>query len=271
MSASNLTSSAAVAVAGARTSARASARASRRRPGPAPVTPPSLKAFAGRHGPARLSASRRRGGVAPFAAAEGAAEADGAGEEEVGVASAEELEAALAAEAEASAAAAEAAADAAAEGTQTASDSAMTAFAQAKARAQQELSADAEELRASAATVSAPELAELVAEGGTDDTNANTTKTKTKDAAKTKGAAPAVAGVVGVDAANNVLPSDPEGDDEIVELTATVRALKLRMSSLSKLLDEAVARRQTLEKELAGERERAEATTEELDPSKIQP
>ena len=51
-------SSAAVAVAGA----RASARASRRRPGPAAVAPPSLKAFAGRHGPARLSASRRRGG-----------------------------------------------------------------------------------------------------------------------------------------------------------------------------------------------------------------
>ena len=62
-----------------------------------------------------------------------------------------------------------------------------------------------------------------------------------------------------------MLPSDPEGDDEIVELTATVRALKLRMSSLSKLLDEAVARRQKLEKELAGERERAEATAEELE------
>ena len=242
------TSSAAVAVAGA----RASARAARRHPGPgpAPVALPGLKAFAGRRGPARFSASRGGRRVVAFAAAE----ADDAGEDEIGVASAEELEAALLAEAEAeaAAAAAEAAAEAAADGAQTASDSAMTAFAKAKERAQRELSAEADERRASA-----PAVAErAAASGGSDDAN---TKTKTKDAVS----APAVAGVVGVDAANNVLPSDPEGD-EIVELTATVRALKLRMSSLAKLLDEAVARRQTLEKELAAERERAKSSAEEL-------
>ena len=44
--------------------------------------------------------------------------------------------------------------------------------------------------------------------------------------------------------------------DEVVELTGTVRALKLRMSSLANLLDEAVSRRQALEAELAEERER---------------
>jgi len=242
------TSSAAVAVAGV----RASARAARRHPGPgpAPVALPGLKAFAGRRGPARFLASRGGRRVVAFAAAE----ADDAGEDEIGVASAEELEAALLAEAEAeaAAAAAEAAAEAAADGAQTASDSAMTAFAKAKERAQRELSAEADERRASA-----PAVAErAAASGGSDDAN---TKTKTKDAVS----APAVAGVVGVDAANNVLPSDPEGD-EIVELTATVRALKLRMSSLAKLLDEAVARRQTLEKELAAERERAKSSAEEL-------
>ena len=247
------TSSAAVAVAGA----RASARAARRHPGPgpAPVALPGLKAFAGRRGSARLSASRGGGRVVAFAAVEGAAEADDAGEDEIGAVSAEELEAALLAEAEAeaAAAAAEVAAEAAADGAQTASDSAMTAFAKAKARAQRELSADADERRASASAVAE----RAAASGGSDDAN---TKTKTKDAVS----APAVAGVVGVDAANNVLPSDPEGD-EIVELTATVRALKLRMSSLAKLLDEAVARRQTLEKELAAERERATSTAEELE------
>ena len=254
------TSSAAAAVAGA----RARARASRRAPGPAAVAPPNLNAFAGRRmgkqsGPARLSAPRRRGGRAtPLAAAK----ADGAGEEEIGVASAEELEAALLAEAEAAAAAAEAAADAAAEGAQTASDSAMTAFAQAKERAQQELSADAEDLRASEAPVEASRRVNAVGSDDADAGDGNDTKTKTRDARETpRETKSAVAGVVGVDAANNVLPSDPEGD-EIVELTATVRALKLRMSSLAKLLDEAVARRQTLEKELAAERERAEATAE---------
>ena len=254
------TSSAAAAVAGA----RARARASRRAPGPAAVAPPNLNAFAGRRmgkqsGPARLSAPRRRGGRAtPLAAAK----ADGAGEEEIGVASAEELEAALLAEAEAAAAAAEAAADAAAEGAQTASDSAMTAFAQAKERAQQELSADAEDLRASEAPVEASRRVNAVGSDDADAGDGNDTKTKTRDARETpRETKSAVAGVVGVDAANNVLPSDPEGD-EIVELTATVRALKLRMSSLAKLLDEAVARRQTLEKEVAAERERAEATAE---------
>jgi hypothetical protein len=43
--------------------------------------------------------------------------------------------------------------------------------------------------------------------------------------------------------------------DQVAELTATVRALKLRMSSLAKLLDEAVARRQKLEEALAAEKE----------------
>ena len=245
------TSPAAMAVAGA----RARARASRRQPGPTAAAPPSLEAFSGRRagkqsGPARLWAPRRWGGrAAPLAAAEGAAEADGARDEEIGVASAEELEAALLAEAEA-----------AAEGAQTASESALTAFARAKERARRELSADAEELGGSEAKFSAPER--VVGADDADADGANDTKTKTRDARPAPKSA--VAGVVGVDAANNVLPSDPEGDDEIVELTATVRALKLRMSSLAKLLDEAVARRQTLEKELAAERERAEATAEEL-------
>ena len=114
---------------------------------------PELKASPGRTARAtrRAPPGRRR----RDRAAEGAAEADGADEEEVGVASAEELEAALLAEAEASAAAAEAAADAAAEGTQTAGGLGLRGLSRwFAARAQREAERRCRRARASAATVS---------------------------------------------------------------------------------------------------------------------
>lgn len=214
--------------------------------------------------------------VAVFAAAEAAEEENSeeteeATEVEIVAVSAEELEAALMAEAEAAAAAA-------ADGVQTASDSAMTAFAEAKARAHAELKAESN-VAVDVAVESKHELvmgdtppAELVmGDDESGDGNAPPkTKTLTGNERRAKAAQKAEDHstiTFTEDHSNNVLPTDPDAD-EVVELTATVRALKLRMSSLAKLLDEAVARRQNLETELATEKEKGAATVSELTKAK---
>jgi hypothetical protein len=204
------------------------------------------------------------------AAAEGEGAADISAEDEIVAASAEELEAALRAEAEAAAAAA-------ADGIQTASDSAMTAFAAAKARAHAELTAENASKAAKAEGSSSETASTKAVEMGGDESYGNDgnapLKTKMKEltgaerrAIAARNALKGVTEKFSAEAQNNVLPSEHE-QDEIVELTATVRALKLRMSSLAKLLDEAVARRQTLESELATEREDARRSLAELEAS----
>jgi len=88
-------------------------------------------------------------------------------------------------------------------------------------------------------------------------------------AGETAAAAPTTPAIAAPAVANFALAVDVEAEDatrlvagavgaavdQVAELTATVRALKLRMSSLAKLLDEAVARRQKLEEALAAEKE----------------
>ena len=226
-----MTSSIAVAVAGARVTERATSRATK------PIQTQTRP-----HRARRVALPRS---VVAHAVAD---------EDDVVAASAEELEAALAAEAGAASAAA-------ADGAQSRSSVAMANFAEAKARASSGLVFESE--AAARARLSEAAI------GDENKTNGNappTTKQLTGAERRAIAARNAVQGLAFTgDTSNNVSPvvpaeasaskEIPAGADEVVELTNTVRELKTRMSSLAKLLEEAVARRQNLETDLSVERE----------------